>query len=45
MGEYRGNQRLGDATREISAALTQLSDDVKGTIQSVIDGASINIEP
>lgn len=31
----RGSQQLGDATRDISMALAQLSDDVKGTMDTV----------
>ena len=31
----RGSRQLGDATREISTALAQLSDDVKGTMDAV----------
>lgn len=36
----RGSQQLGDATREISTALAQLSDDVKGTMDTVQDSIS-----
>lgn len=40
----RGSQQLGDATREISAALAQLSDDVKGTMDAVQDSITKALE-
>ncbi|MFM5470587.1 hypothetical protein [Aeromonas veronii] len=40
----RGSQQLGDATREISSALAQLSDDVKGTMDAVQDSITKALE-
>lgn len=40
----RGSQQLGDATKEISVALAQLSDDVKGTMDAVQHSISRALE-